>query len=37
VLSTVRPYMRSIKITTNILTKKLVVALSLLGVDGRTN
>jgi hypothetical protein len=37
VLLTVRSYIRGIKITTNILTKKLVVALSLLGIDGGTN
>jgi hypothetical protein len=37
VLLTVRTYMRGIKILTNILTKKLVIASSLLGVEGRTN
>jgi hypothetical protein len=37
VLSTVRSYMRGIKITTNILTKKRVVTLSLLGLDAGTN
>jgi hypothetical protein len=31
------PYMRGIKTATNILTKKLVVASSLLGVNRRTN
>jgi hypothetical protein len=36
-LSTMRSYMRGIKITTNILTKKLVIALSLLGLDEGTN
>jgi hypothetical protein len=36
-LSTLRSYMRGIKIITNILTKKLVVASSLLGLDGGTN
>jgi hypothetical protein len=37
VLLTVRSYMRGIKITINILTKKLVVASSLLGSNGGTN
>jgi len=37
VLLTVHTYMRGIKILTNILTKKLVVASSLLRVEGRTN
>jgi hypothetical protein len=34
-LSTVRSYMRGIKITTNTLTKKLVAESSLLGLDRR--
>jgi hypothetical protein len=34
---TVRSYMRGIKITTDILMKRLVVALSLFGLDGGTN